>query len=168
MKQYKKETGITEEIFLQDTNQSCIFLDQKLSSLRVDKFLNIFKDTHRENIPSNKTKAFVESMNMVQLGNQIFIKSSYNELNFQKNKIVSDKTPLFPIGPFCTSRSIFLNIVFDRSVFYGNVTFSIIVLRTKKWYSSFSKKLFASWKTCFKVRAMKTFKVFCNCQIKIC
>ena len=133
MKQCKKESGTTEEIFLQDANQSCIFLDQKLSSLKVDKFLNIFKDTHRENIPSNKTKAFVESMNMVQLGNQIFIKSSYNELNFQKNKIVSDKTPLFLIGPFCTSRSIFSIVLF-----YGNVTFSIIVLRTKKWYSSFS------------------------------
>ena len=30
--------------------------------------------------------------------------------NFQKNKVITGKTPFFVIGPFCTHHSIFLNI----------------------------------------------------------
>ena len=32
--------------------------------------------------------------------------------NFQKNKVVTGKTPFFEIGPFCTHHSICLNIGF--------------------------------------------------------
>ena len=42
--------------------------------------------------------------------NQIFSRDKLR-LNFEK-KVVRDKTPLFVIGPFCTLRSICLNIGF--------------------------------------------------------
>ena len=68
------------------------------------------KDTHREKVPSNKTPALTESMNMdiwvVGTLNQLFIGSSQTETKFQKHKVVTDKTPFFVIGPFCTHHSI--------------------------------------------------------------
>ena len=36
---------------------------------------------------------------------------------FQKNKVVTGKTPLFVIGPFCSRHSIYLNISFWQSSF---------------------------------------------------
>ena len=42
---------------------------------------------------------------------------------------------------------------------YGSDAFSILVLSTKKRYSSFSKKVFVFQKTCFKVKVLKTFKI---------
>ena len=41
---------------------------------------------------------------------------------------------------------------------YGNVTFSILVLSTKKRYSSFLKKILVFQKLHFKVKVLKTFK----------
>ena len=38
--------------------------------------------------------------------------------------------------------------------------FSMVVLSTKKRYSSFSKKFFVFQRTCFKVRVMKMKKLF--------
>ena len=39
------------------------------------------------------------------------------EKMFQKNEVVTGKTPLFVIGPFCSYHSIFLNIGFWQSSF---------------------------------------------------
>ena len=36
---------------------------------------------------------------------------------FQKNKVVTGKTPLFVIGPFCSHYSVCLNIGFGQSSF---------------------------------------------------
>ena len=48
----------------------------------------LFKNIHRENAPSNKTKALTKSMNMRIWENgiliQIFIRNAYTEI-FQKN-----------------------------------------------------------------------------------
>ena len=72
--------------------------------------------------------------------------------NFQKNKLVTGKTPFFAIGPFFTHHSICLNTDFWYCILYGNNAFSIFMLSTKKHYSSFLKKkicfpenLFQSW-----------------------
>ena len=50
------------------------------------------KDTHRENSPSNKTKALTTSMGMciweIGLLNQLFISSSYTETKFKKKKSI--------------------------------------------------------------------------------
>ena len=58
-----------------------------------------FKDTHMEKAPSNKTPAFTKSMNIdiwvVVTSNQLFIRGSYTEQNFQINKVVIGKTPFF-------------------------------------------------------------------------
>ena len=46
------------------------------------------------------------------------------------------------------------------TVLYGNDAFSILVLSTKKRYSSFLKKVFVFQKICFKVKVLKMFKNF--------
>ena len=49
---------------------------------------NSFKDTHRENTPSNKTETFTKNMNMsiwaVGILNQLFIRDSYTQFKFSK------------------------------------------------------------------------------------
>ena len=45
---------------------------------------------------------------------------------------------------------------------------SILEVSTKKWYSSFLKKLFVFQKLCFKVKVLKTFETFTDCHIKTC
>ena len=74
------------------------------------------KDTHRENSPSNKTKALTTSMDMciweIGLLNQLFISSSYTETKFKKKEVFSGKTAFFVIGLFCTPHPICLNIGF--------------------------------------------------------
>ena len=44
-------------------------------------------------------------------------------------------------------------------VLYGNDAFSILVLSTKKEYSSFLKNVFVFQKIYFKVKLLKTFKI---------
>ena len=80
------------------------------------KYIVLFKNTHREKAPSNKTPALTKSMNMdiwvVGTSNQLFLKGSYTEAKFSKktkNKVVTDKTPFFVIGSFCTPHSVCLN-----------------------------------------------------------
>ena len=42
--------------------------------------------------------------------NELFLKGSKTGKNFfKKNKVVTGKTPLFVIGPFCSRRSVCLN-----------------------------------------------------------
>ena len=68
--------------------------------------LDYIKDTHRENTPSNKTRALTKSMNryvwVIGTINQLFIRCSYNTQIFKENKVVSGKSPFFVKGPFCT------------------------------------------------------------------
>ena len=54
------------------------------------------------------------------------------------------------------------------AVLYGNDAFSILVLSTKKQYSSFLKKVFVFQKICFKVKVLKTLKVSTDCHINKC
>ena len=66
----------------------------------------------------------------------------YTETKFSTKNISSGKTVFFVIGgPFCTCRSICLNISFDRSASHRNIVLSMVVLSTKKRYSSFSEKV---------------------------
>ena len=57
-------------------------------SLKLCRFLCSFKDTHRENTPSNKTKALKKSVIMCiwETGtlNRVVIPGSYNEFKFSK------------------------------------------------------------------------------------
>ena len=72
------------------------------------------------------------------------------------------------IGPFSTPHFILfvLTLTSIRAVLYGNVTSSILVLSTKKRYSSFLKRVCVFQKIYFKV--LKTFKISSNCHLKIC
>ena len=88
--------------------------------------------------------------------------------NFKKDKVVTDKTPFFLISPFCTPILFVLTLASDRAVSYENVTFSILVLSIKIWYSSFFKKVFVFQKIYFKVKVLKTFKISSDCHMKIC
>ena len=80
------------------------------------RYLTSLKDTHRDKAPSNKTPALRKSTNMgvftVTTLNQIFIKVLKLKQNFQKNKVVTGKTPFSVIGPFCSYHYICLNIGF--------------------------------------------------------
>ena len=51
--------------------------------------------------------------------------------NFQKNKLVTGKTPFFVRGSFCIHHSV-LTMASDKAFLYGNVAFSILVFLTKK------------------------------------
>ena len=61
-----------------------------------------------------------------------------------------------------------LTFASDMTIFYGNDAFSILVLSTKKLYSSFLKKVFVFHKIFFKVKLSKMFKVFSDSHIKTC
>ena len=54
----------------------------------------------------------------------------------------------------------------DRTDLYRNVTFSILVLSTKKRFFSFLKLVFLFQKICFKFKALKTLKRCSDCHIK--
>ena len=66
-------------------------------------------------------------------------------------------------------RSLLLVPIFSmNAVFYGNNVLSIVVISTKKRYSSFSKEVSFFQKTCFKVKALKIFKICSDYHIKMC
>ena len=63
------------------------------------QYCNIFKDTHRENSPSNKTQALRKCMNveiwLISELNQLFIRESDAQVKLsKKKKVVSDNTPI--------------------------------------------------------------------------
>ena len=88
---------------------------------------------------------------------------------FQKNQVVSGKTPLTLISPFCVPILFVLALAFERAVLYRNVVFSIVVLSTRKQYTNFSKKVFVFQKMFnFNVRVMKIFKISCDFRKNIC
>ena len=53
------------------------------------------------------------------------------------------------------------------AVLYGNDAFSILMLSIEKASSSFLKKVFIFQKICFKVKVLKTFKIFSDCHIDL-
>ena len=57
-----------------------------------------------------------------------------------------------------------LTLVSDMEVLHGNDEFSILVLSTKKQYSSFLKKAFVSEKLSFKVEVLKRLKISTGCH----
>ena len=61
-----------------------------------------------------------------------------------------------------------LTLAFDRAVLNGNYVFSILVVSTKKPYSSFLKKVFVLQKMYFKVKVLKTFETFTDRHVKTC
>ena len=85
------------------------------------------------------------------------------KLNYSKNIVIRDKPS---VSVLCTPHFAVLTLAFYRSVFYENITFSIIVLSTKRRYSSFL--FFVFQKTFFKVKALNIFKASTDCQIKKC
>ena len=88
--------------------------------------------------------------------------------NLQKNKVVTGKTPFLVIGPFVLTTLFILTLTSDMTVFYGNDAFFILVLSTKKCFSSFLKKVFVFQKIYFRVKVLKTFKIPIDCHIKTC
>ena len=73
------------------------------------------------------------------------------------------------IGPFCTQHFV-LTLASGMAVLHGKDAFSILVLSTKKRYSSFLRKIFVLQKICFKVivlKILKTFKISTDCHIKL-
>ena len=75
---------------------------------------------------------------VVGTSNQLFLRDAKTETNFPK-KGFTGKTPLFVIGLFCSRHS---TLASDRAVLIGNDMLSILVVSTKKPYSSFLEKVF--------------------------
>lgn len=78
-----------------------------------------FKDTHKESASSKETQALTKSMDMsiwvVGTLNHVFMNGSYTE----------NKLKLVPI--------VFaLTLAFDRTVLYGKISFSVLVLSHEK------------------------------------
>ena len=132
--------------------------------------LKVTKDTHREKEPSNKTPTLTKSTNMgiwiVGTKNPLLWEVLKLKQDFQKNKTVTSKTLFFVIGPFCSHHSNCLTLTTDMTLLYGNDAFSILLLLTKKGFSSYLSKLFVFQKMCFKVKVLKTFKISTDCHIK--
>ena len=101
----------------------------------------LFKDTHREKAPSNKTQAFTKSMSMdiwvVGTLNLVFVRGSYNSIKFSKKiKEFLEKRHSFCKVNFVLPILFVLTSVFSKVVLYGNVALPIIVLSSKKHCSS--------------------------------
>ena len=81
--------------------------------LMILKIYFLLKDTHREKTLSKKTAALTKSMNMdiwvVVTSNQLFVRGSKLEQNFQKNKVDTGKTLFFLVAPFVTHHCICLS-----------------------------------------------------------
>ena len=92
--------------------------------------------------------------------NLVFIRGPYNEF--------LDKFRSFCEINFVLHILFVLTLVFDKPVLYGNVAFSIIVLSSKKQYSSFLKKELVFQKTCFKAKVIKTLKIPSDDHVKTC
>ena len=88
---------------------------------------------------------------------------------FRKGKVGDGRTSFFVIGPFCTPHSFVLTLASDRVVLYGNVMLSVLVLSTKKRYSSFLvESVFLFQKIYVEVKVLKSFKISSDCHIKAC
>ena len=86
---------------------------------------------------------------------------------FQKNKVVTGKSPLFIISPFYSRHSICLIRIWQSSFEWKWCVFNLVV-STKKWCSSFLEKVFVFQKICFKAKVLKTFETFTDCHMKAC
>ena len=74
---------------------------------------NLFNDTHREKHPKIKlTKNTDMGIWVIGISNQLVKNVLKLKQNFQTNKVVTGKTPLFVIGRFCICHSICLNVSF--------------------------------------------------------
>ena len=84
--------------------------------------------------------------------------------NFKEKKAVSGKTPFFLICPFCTSYLIWLlRGQFCMEMFRFQLQYS----QLKNSNPVFERFEFFN-KTCFKVKVLKTFKIFNDCHINTC
>ena len=133
----------------------------------------LFKDTHGEKAPSNKTQASTKSMSMdiwvVGTLNLVFVRGSYNSIKFSKKiKEFLEKRHSFRKVNFVLPILFALTSVFSKAVLYGNVALSIIVLSSKKHCSSLLKKDLVFQKTCFKVKVIKTLKILSESHVKTC
>ena len=62
--------------------------------------------------------------------------------------------------------NLFSTLAFGRVVLYGNVSLSFVELWTKKWSSSFLRKVLVFQKSCFKVKVLKRFKILNDSHVK--
>ena len=110
------------------------------------------------------------NMHISEIGtlNQLIIRGSYTEINFSKKLRSLWQICVLMICPFLLPIVFVLTLAFERSVLYGSVAPSIVVLSTKKLSSSFSKKVFVFQKTCFKAKTIEDVQISSDRHIKIC
>ena len=106
--------------------------------------------------PSKKTNMDIW---VVDTSNELFIRGSYTETKFSKNKVVTGKLRSLRQVNFVLIILFVLTLAPDVAVLYENHAFSILVLSTKNLYSSFLKKVFLFQKISFKVKLLKTFNI---------
>ena len=102
--------------------------------------------------------------------NTVFFVVLRRKLNFQKDKVNSNKTKLCSLWKvhFVLPNLFVFTLAFDKAILYGSVAFSIIALSGKKQSSSSLKSILVFLKTYFIVKALKIFKISSDCYIRIC
>ena len=109
-------------------------------------------------------KSMNMDIQMVGTSNQLYIRGSSTETKFSKK----ESTELLAKLHFVLPILFVLTLASDRAVLYGNVMLSVLVLSTKKQYSSFLKRVCVFQKIYFKVKVLKSFKISSDCHIKAC
>ena len=98
-----------------------------------------------------KFSGYSQGKSTLKINSNAYEKYEYGHLGYWHIKLTLFKM-YFLIG------SRFL--VSDRAVLNGNDVFSILVVSTKKRYSSFLVKVFVFQKICFKVKVLIMFETF--------
>ena len=86
---------------------------------------------------------------------------------FQKSQVVAGKTPLFVIGPFCTSHSVCVIIwLLTEQFCMEMLRFQSQYFQLKSSTLVFLKRARVFQKIYFKFKVLKTFKISSDCHIK--
>ena len=102
-----------------------------------------FKDTQREKAPLNQNSSTYKKYEYGHLGRWYIKSALYKRFSSwnKSSKIYSSYWQNSVLFDWSILYSPFLTLASDTAVLYGNGVFSISVLSTKKWFSSFLKNV---------------------------
>ena len=147
-----------------------IFLCQNMLALILQHKLNFsFQAIHRGKAHSNKTVTPLESMNMDiwVVGTALYTKFlNWNKIFPKIKQLLAKLRSLWKVH-FVLLILFVLTLASDTAFLYRNVAFWILILSTKRLYSSVLKRACVFQKIHLKVKVLKTFKISSDCYIKI-
>ena len=90
------------------------------------------------------------------------LKQNFQINAYWQNSVLCDSSILYFPFLYCNV----LTLASHRTVLYGNIAVSVVVLSTKNQYSGLLKKVSVFQKIYFKVKVLKTLKISSGCHIK--